>query len=214
MEASGKGYYYPNRMGRIIFLAAEEILGPNGLKSIVNLDGLSDYMDAYPPHNQNMEFSFDAVSRLHYAIEEFYGPQGGRGAALRIGRACFQHHLREFGPLFGLTDIAFRLLPVNAKLKIGAAAFAEMFNRFTDQRVRLEDQDKFLLWHIERCPMCWERLAMKGQSNRPTCQISVGLLQEAFYWVSGGKYFNVEETHCIAMGDPTCTIVIEKSPMN
>jgi ribosomal protein S27AE len=42
----------------------------------------------------------------------------------------------------------------------------------------------------------------------------VGFLQEAFYWVSGGKYFLVEEKNCIACGDSTCTIVIDQAPMN
>jgi predicted hydrocarbon binding protein len=41
----------------------------------------------------------------------------------------------------------------------------------------------------------------------------VGLLQESLYWLSGGKIFNVEETECIARGDPACTILIEKQPI-
>jgi predicted hydrocarbon binding protein len=44
--------------------------------------------------------------------------------------------------------------------------------------------------------------------------LAVGLLQEALYWVSGGKYFHVEEKNCIASGDSTCTIVIEQAPMS
>ena len=35
----------------------------------------------------------------------------------------------------------------------------------------------------------------------PVCHLAVGLLQEALYWVSGGKVFNVEEKTCIAAGD-------------
>jgi hypothetical protein len=53
--------------------------------------------------------------------------------------------------------MAFRLLPLPAKLSAGATAFAELFNNFTDQRVRVEQEDGKLLWHIERCPLCWER---------------------------------------------------------
>jgi predicted hydrocarbon binding protein len=41
----------------------------------------------------------------------------------------------------------------------------------------------------------------------------VGILQEALYWVSGGKFFNVEETHCIAAGDNACLIEIDKQPI-
>ena len=209
MDTSGLVHFYPNRMGRIIFLAIEEILGRNGVNAVSNLAELSSFIDNYPPNNPNLEFSFQSVSRLQIAIEEFYGPHGGRGVALRIGRACFQHGLREYGPMLGLTEMAFRLMPLNTKLKIGANAFADMFNQYTDQRVRLEEKEHFLLWHIESCPLCWER-----RSDTVVCQLAVGLLQEALYWVSGGKYFNVEEIHCIANGDLTCTIAIEKTPMS
>jgi hypothetical protein len=44
--------------------------------------------------------------------------------------------------------------------------------------------------------------------------MAVGVLQEGLYWVSGGKYFLVEEKKCIACGDSTCTIVIERTPMS
>jgi len=209
MDTSGPVYFYPNRMGRIIFLAVEEILGRNGLNAVLNLAELSEFIDHYPPNNHNLDFSFQFLSRLQNAIEEFYGPHGGRGVALRIGRACFQHGLREYGPLIGLTDVAFRLLPLNAKLKIGSSAFADIFNKYTDQRVRLEDKEGVLFWHIERCPLCWER-----HSDVVACQMAVGLLQEAMYWLSGGKYFRVEEIHCMANGDSTCTIIIDKIPMS
>jgi predicted hydrocarbon binding protein len=209
MDTPDKVYYYSNRMGRIIFLATEEILGRNGINAALNMAGLSQFIDHYPPNNQSQDFSFEYISRLQGALEDFYGPHGGRGVALRIGRACFQHVLREYGPLFGLTDLAFRLLPLGAKVKIGAAAFADIFNKHTDQRVHLEDNGKQLLWQISKCPLCWER-----HSNSVICQMTVGLLQESLYWVSGGKYFNVEESHCIARGDLTCTFVIDKAPMS
>jgi predicted hydrocarbon binding protein len=41
----------------------------------------------------------------------------------------------------------------------------------------------------------------------------VGLLQEALYWVSGGKVFNVAEKTCVAAGDQACTIVVDESPI-
>jgi predicted hydrocarbon binding protein len=208
MEASHV-YFYPNRMGWIIFRAMEEILGYNGLNAILNLASLPEYILNSPPKNQNLEFSFESISRLQGALENFYGPHGGRGVALRIGRASFQHGLREYGPAAGFTDLAFRLLPMQAKFNTGANALAEIFNKYTDQRVRLEDKGKTLVWHIERCPLCWDRY-----TDAPSCQMAVGLLQESLYWMSGGKFFSVEETRCIACGDSECNIVIEKLPMS
>lgn len=200
-------FYYPDRMGRIILQAMEEILGRNGVNAILNLACLTDLIDI-PLQKFNRGLPFEEISHLQSALENFYGPHGGRGVSLRVGRATFQHGLREFGPLHGLTDLTFRLLPIQTRFSTGAATLAEIFNKYSDQRVRLDDKDKLLLWHIDRCPLCWGR-----KTDDPCCQMAVGLLQESLYWMSGGKFYRVEETACLACGDSACTILIEKTPM-
>jgi predicted hydrocarbon binding protein len=202
-------YFYPNRMGRIVLLAMEEILGHIEVNAVLNLAHLPNYIDQYPANNQELKFPFEHISRLQIALESAYGARAGRGLSLRVGRACLKYGLREFGPELGLTDLAFRLLPLPKRLKVGSEALAGLFNQFTDQRVNLEVDEKQLTWHIERCPLCWER-----QADGPCCDMAVGLLQEASYWVSGGKTFLVEEKNCIACGDSTCTIVIDRTPMS
>lgn len=198
-------YYYPNKMGRIILLAMEEILGKNGITAILNHTELRLWINNYAHNNLDKEFPFEDISRIQVGLEEIYGPRGGQGLALRIGQASFKYGLREFGAMNGITDIAFRLLPLPTKLSTGADIFADTFNKFTDQRVRIEENQEKIFWHIERCPVCWQR-----STDRPCCNLAVGILQEALYWISGGRFFNVEETACIAQGDPSCTIMIDK----
>lgn len=200
--------YYPDRMGKIILQAMEEILGRNGLNAILNLASLPDLSDHVSQHKYNQPLSFQAIGSIHTALEHFYGPHGGRGVALRVGRACFQHGLREFGDSHQFTDLSFRLLPLSLRFAQGAAMLAALFNQHSDQRVRLEHQENALLWNIERCPLCWER-----STESPACQMAVGLLQESLYWMSGGKLYHVEETACIACGDSACTIRIAKTPL-
>jgi predicted hydrocarbon binding protein len=201
-------YYYPNRMGRIILLSMEEVMGRTGVNAVLHLAELPSLIENYPPDNTSLDFSFSTVSHLTQILEQAYGPHGGRGLALRIGRASFNYGVRQYGTQMGLTEMAFRLLPLPAKLHAGAKAFAELFNKFTDQQVRVEMEDGKILWHIDRCPLCWER-----KTHEAVCHLAVGLLQEALYWVSGGKVFNVEEQTCIAAGDPACTIVIDQAPI-
>ena len=201
-------YYYPNKMGRIVLMALEEVLGRTGINAVLNLANLSHYINSYPPNNLDLQFEFPDLGKIQATLEGMYGPAGGRGVALRTGRVCFKYGLREFGPLLGVTDLAFKLLPLNDKLSSGAGLFAEIFNRSSDQRVSVEETPDRLYWQIERCPVCWGRHA-----DQPVCHLAVGVLQEALYWVSGGKNFLVEETHCIARGDPTCTIEVDKQPV-
>lgn len=202
-----KAYYYPNRMGRTVLLAMEEILGHTGTNAILNLAGLPAYL-AYPHDNQELDLPFTHISRLQAGLENAYGPRAGRGLALRIGRACLKYVLGEFGPELGLSDQAFRLLPLQTKLKTSSEAFATLFNNHTDQKIRLKIDQKSIFWQIERCPFCWER-----KSEVPCCHLAVGFLQEALFWVSGGKYFEVEEQNCIACGESTCTIKIDRTPV-
>lgn len=202
------GFHYPLRMGRLILQGMEEVVGRNGVHAVLNLASHPEYIDNPPPSSGERSLPFETISSLHEALEQAYGPRGGRGVALRTGRALFTYGLREYGSQLGLTEMAFRLLPLHTKLRTGARALADLFNHQTDQVVQIEETEKSLLWHIERCPLCWER-----HTQEPSCQLAVGLLQESLYWLSGGKIFNVEETQCIARGDPTCTIYIEKTPI-
>lgn len=202
-------YFYPNKMGRIVLLAMEEVMGRNGVNAILNLARLKNLVNSYPPNNFDRQFSFEEVGSIQQALEDMYGPRGARGLALRGGRACFKYGIKEFGPVLGIADLAFRLLPLNMKLKVGFEVFAEAFNKFSDQIVRLgEDVDNYI-WIIDRCPVCWKRRTLE-----PCCHLAVGLLQEALYWVSSGKSFQVEEVECVARGDTTCTILINKHPLD
>ncbi len=208
MEIQSPIYYYPNLMGRIILLALDEIIGKNSVNALLKHAQLTDWLNEYPPHNHELKFSFNAVGKIQVSLEEIYGPRGGRGIALRAGRSCFLHGLREFGPLLGLTEMSFRIMPLPLKLQIGATAFAELFNKYSDQKVQIEATENQLLWHIDRCPVCWQR-----KSTEPVCYLAVGLLQEALHWISAGKIFKVEEIQCVANGFQRCTISIDKVPM-
>ena len=197
--------HYPQTMGRIILLGMEEVIGRGGMDAVLSLASLGDL--ASSAANERM-FSFETLSKLQQVLEQVYGPRGGRGLALRSGRACFKYGIKEYGSMLGLTEMAFRLLPLPTKLHTGARSFADLFNKHTDQQVRIEETETQFFWHIERCPLCWERKA-----EEPVCHLAVGLLQEALYWLSGGKVFSVEETACHACGDDHCIITIQKTPL-
>jgi predicted hydrocarbon binding protein len=206
---SNGAFFYPNKMGRIILLGMEEVMGVNGVDAVLRLAPLEHFTRDSTKGNEERTFSFETVSLLQSTLEQAYGPRGGRGLALRVGRACFKYGLKEYGSMLGLTEMAFRLLSLPTKLHTGTKIFADLFNKHTDQKVRVEEKDNKIFWHIERCPLCWERKA-----EEPVCHLAVGLLQEALYWVSGGKVFNVEETACIARGDAACTIVMDQTPLS
>lgn len=209
MAKEKSGLYYPNLMGRIYIQALEEVMGKNGLNALLNLAGLAHLIDNYPPANLNREFDFADFTGLCQGIIEMYGPRGGRGLALRAGRAAFAEGLSKFGATAGAADLAFKVLPLNTKLKVGLKAMAESFNKFSDQRSEVSEQDDYFDYFIHVCPMCWNH-----QSERAVCYGAVGILQEGLRWVSGGQDFRVEAIRCKAQGDKSGLLRIDKEPLS
>jgi predicted hydrocarbon binding protein len=209
MPPAKSGLYYPNKFGLITIKSLEDVMGKNGLNAILNLAGISHYVDNYPPDDLEKGFDFSELSAMGTALEEMYGPRGGRGLALRAGRATFSDALRNFGALAGVADLAFVVLPLDAKLRIGLNAFAKMFVQLTDQETRVEEKDDEFIWTILTCPCCWGR----RNEEKPVCYIAAGLLLESLKWVSGGSEFRVTETKCIAIGHDVCEFVIPKQPV-
>jgi hypothetical protein len=210
------------RMGRILHQAMEEVLGSEGLRSILvaaqkldggmragDSDGTSHSDSDGAEFIENGRFSSSRLNSVFGALGDQYGPRVGRGLALRIGRACFQYGLREFGESLGLTATSFRLLPFPVKLNKFAGALSSLFTSSAGQSVRVEKQAGKLLWRMEPCPFCEE-----GASQDVGCLLPVGLAEESLYWLSGGKIFSVEEIACIARGDPACTLQVDETPLS
>jgi hypothetical protein len=94
---NSQSFFYPQKMGRIILMGMEEIMGTSGVDAVLGLSPIEDFSQA----NKDRSISFEAVSLLQGALEQAYGPHGGRGLALRIGRACFKYGLQEYGSILG-----------------------------------------------------------------------------------------------------------------
>ncbi len=186
----------------------EEVMGKNGLNSILNMAGLQNLIDNYPSENLNKEFDFADYSALNGALEEMYGPRGGRGLALRAGRASFAQGLKNFGALAGVGDLAFKVLPLPAKLKLGVPSLAKIFTQVSDQKSTVSETDTEILYTMKPCPVCYGR-----KSDKPMCHAGAGLVQEGLKWLSGGHEFKVYEKDCIACGNDACVLVIEKEPI-
>lgn len=195
-------------MGRILLASMEEVMGRNGLNALLNVTDMQSFIQEPPANNLEKQFDFAYISNLNHGLNELYGPRGGRGLALRGGRAIFSRGLSHFGALAGVGDLAFKMLPLQAKLKIGVPAVARIFSQFSDQTSRVEEFDDHFLYYIDRCSMCWGR-----EAERPLCHIAVGILQEALRWVSGGLEFRIEEIACVAMGARSCVFRIDKDPI-
>ncbi len=204
------GLYNTNNYGRIALLSYEDVLGKSGLNALLHLASLSNLIDNYPPANMERGFDFADYTAILVALEEIYGPRGGRGLALRAGRATFKDILDNYGAMAGVTDLAFKVLPLQLKLRIGLNSAAKTFSEASDQTTSVQEVDNTIIWTIHRCPSCWTRQG----SDKPVCYVTIGFLQAALNWVSSGREFRINESKCCAMGDAACEFVIQKDPIS
>ncbi len=199
---------FPNKISRILLLAVKEVLGENGSSAVLTTARLAHLIDGTPPADFEPGLSFVEVGRLFEAIESIYGVQGGHRLARQAGRESFKYWVEGFGGILGFADVALRVLPVSLRARIGLEVLAEIFNRYSDQSVTLGRGSSGFFFVLETCGFCARR-----RTDEPVCAFPVGLLEETLFWVSRGQRFLVEETTCIACGDPVCTFLVEREPL-
>jgi predicted hydrocarbon binding protein len=204
------GFNNTNNFGRIALLSYEDVLGKSGLNALLRLAGLANLIDNYPPANTEKGFDFSDYTAILMALEEIYGARGGRGLALRAGRATFNDLLASYGAMAGVGDLAFRVLPLVFKVRIGLTAAAKVFSSVSDQQTAVLESEDAFIWTITRCPSCWGR----SGSDKPVCHVTVGFLQAALRWVSNGHDFRISESRCCAMGEAVCEFIIHKDPIS
>ncbi|OGO18739.1 MAG: hypothetical protein A2Z14_09630 [Chloroflexi bacterium RBG_16_48_8] len=201
-------FHIPNKIGRILLLSYEEVIGQAAIIAVKKMAGLYHWVGVLPPNNMAREFRFNDLSSIHDTLEKMYGPHAGRGIAIKAGRVSFKYALREFGPVLGISNLTYRLLPLSKKIEKGLRTLTDILNRYTNQNVSFRTDSEHYYWELHRCPLCWNR-----KTDSPCCYLAVGLFQEFLFWVSGGKHFIVEETACIATGGDSCTFQIARRPL-
>jgi predicted hydrocarbon binding protein len=186
----------------------DEVMGTSGLNAVLSLAGLDAYIDNPPPDTLTRQFDFAYLAALNQALEDMYGARGGRGMALRIGRACFAHGMKSFGALAGINDPAFKALPLPSRVHLGLEALASVFTNFSDQKSYMRTEENYYEFVVENSPMAWGRT-----SDKPVCHALVGMIQEALRWASNGYEYHVQETACHATGSEECIFRINKKPI-
>lgn len=188
--------------------AIEEVMGKSSLNAVLSLADLDYYIHHEIEDNLRKDFDFSGLAGICQALEEVYGTRGGRGMALRIGRAAFAHGIKNFGALAGVRDPAFTALPLEERSELGLKALAAIFTNFSDQTSTVRDQYDSYLFETPYSPMAWGRTA-----DRPICHALVGIIQESLRWASDGYEFHVQEIACRATGSDACVFQINKQPI-
>lgn len=198
---------------RWALLAAEEVVGKNGLAVVLRQAGLEQFIGNYPPEQLKVS---TGLTLYHYAslnagLLNFFG-RAARSMALRIGRQTARYAIDQQGALFGTAALlASKVLPVSTQIKMGLSAMQAGFRRLSqsvgqERRLALEDRgDSWAYVDYD------DAMSAGKQADQPIGFIQTGAIQEALHWQIG-KEFEVEQAACRSMGAPASIWLIAKVP--
>lgn len=190
-------------------LAAEEVVGKQGLNVLLRQVGLEKLVECYPPNTLTAtgNFTFADYANLSAGVLTFYG-RAGKTMTLRVGRLSVKHAIEQQAQLYGTAALAAsKMLPIAMQLRLGMEAMHAAYRVLMPQmKMRIEDRGDKWGYVDETCPLCAGKLA-----NDRMCWIEIGILQEASRWLTG-KDFDIEEVECRAHGGSACIYEIGKKP--
>lgn len=199
-----------NFVMRIYLETIQNIVGVNGLKSILNYGHLEKYNGFFPPNNAELAIPLEELRALFYSLYELFGSKGVRGLQLRVGRENARIGIEGRSAIAKPLKAAARLVPEEKKMRLLLKKTVEQseeiytWNLDKPSVELLEEDDCFLIIHRDRFES--EEII----SNTPVCNVFVGNLQYAIEWITGHPH-EVKEIECRAMGDPADVFRISKA---
>ena len=190
--------------------AAEQVIGAQGLTTILRRSGLEKLINHFPPESPvpSGQFTFDDYGTLCAGLMEVYG-YSGKSIMLRIGRLSAQLAALKQREMFDPAKLeSARNLPLDLNLRAGLEVMQAGYQSLMPHmRYRLEDHGTAWAYATETCPMCAGQ-----QANQAMCWLFSGVLEEAAHWQTG-KLFEVKEVACRALGDAACVWEVSKQPL-
>jgi len=191
-----------NSLVRQALTSAQEVMGDNGLNTVLHTCGLERFVGNFPPNNLEPAIQASQYAKFNEAIEAFYG-RGGKGILRRIGKASFQYGIREQSALLGVAGVAIKLLPEKQRIKFILNGMADALKKSNlNVNAWVDDSGPRLAYVESTCAICYGR-----HSETPICYLYSGSIGEAVLWAAGREY-EVIETHCLAKGDEYCRFEI------
>jgi hypothetical protein len=188
----------------------ENIVGSNGLKSILNYAHLEKYIECFPPDNETLEIPLEDLHILLLSLYEVFGRKGARSLQLRVGRGLFHVGIEKRPKIAKAFQLAARVLPEPKRIRFILERLAEYDWRAFSSELETspieikEAEDCFLLIHSGRYES--EEII----SDTPACGVFAGTIEVMVEWITGHPHA-VEEVECRAMGHPADVFRISKA---
>jgi predicted hydrocarbon binding protein len=187
----------------------QSITGPNGLKSILNYAGLQQYIDNFPPDNDEREIPVEELQKLDNALQVLFGGKGARALQLKVGWEFARTAIGKRPGIEKAVKLAARLLPESKKMRLVLERWGEEIEKREPSdvyhpRVEVQEKDDCFIFTDK------DQYSREGvRSETPSCNGYVGILGYLMEWITGHNH-EVEEIECRGMGNPADVFRIQK----
>jgi predicted hydrocarbon binding protein len=195
-----------NKAYRVILLGVCEIVGENGLKSILNYSGLTGYIDSLPQNdNEKSGPEISEVSKLSEGIGEIYGTKGARAILFQVGRIQAKWGIDENPDVAQQAPAAMEGMSESDRAKVVLNYTAATISKQLNTETWVEQEGDVYFYKGKAATHCFNR-----KSDVPVCHTTTGFVNGLVAWAVGNNGWKVEEIGCMSMGEPMCTYRIEK----
>lgn len=196
---------------RWALLAAEEIIGKEGVDEVLMHAGLRRMIGSYPAELlvPSGQYTFGDYANFNASLIALTGV-AGKAIAMRVGRLSAYRAIKQQGGTFNVETItAARSMDVATQIRMGLSAVMAGFfvlNRDAKQEFigSVEDVGESYHFILETCPVCAGKHA-----TAPMCWLIEGTIEEGGRELFG-KFVDVVQTKSRATGDPFCLWEVPK----
>ncbi len=198
--------FISNMTFRVVLLGVQEIIGKNGLRTVLNHTNLKKYLDNLPPndHEKNLCLASE-VAAMDKGVADIFGKNGGAAILFQVGKMQAKWGLEENPDtataargLFAGKD-EFETAKTALDLAAGVVA-AE-----TESKVWAEADGADILYHMDE-----DTHSFGIKSDRPVCYVTSGFVTGIVQWATGKNDWIGREEECTAQGAPRCTHRVKK----
>ena len=210
---SNASLYLVDAYMRWALLAAEEVVGKQGLHVLLRERGLERFIDNYPPELLKISgtITLGDYAQLCAGLLTFFG-RAGKSMVIRCGRLTSKYAIEKQSGVYNVAaKTAAKLMPYGMQVKLVLDSMVNGYNKLyseNGQEFHFGVEDRGTNWAFisVECPNCAGKVA-----DQPMCWGRIGTLKESLVWLTG-KDFDVEEVECRALGAPACVWEVSKTP--
>jgi len=140
------------------------------------------------------------VAKLSEGIEAIFGKNGARAILLQVGRMQAKWGVEENPDIAKAALEAMSGMSEHDRAKTILTYTAHTVGQQLDAETWIEEEGDDFLYKDRAATHCFNRRA-----DVPVCHTAAGFLAGLVVWAVGNTGWKVEETGCMAMGQPLCT---------